>query len=119
MQLIRETTADGSCKYGLVRLDKLRASLGLPPNAAVRDIMVAVPDQVRAALLTLHQAGLLEHGEKGSEEEHFVLKLKDRLARPALSTYATTAMSYSREYADHLWGMVSRAAFNPHAKMPD
>lgn len=127
MKLIRNTTADGRCKYALVRLDKLRA---MP-----QDSLIAA--SAAQSLDNLAALGFLEYGEKGSEEECFVIKLKDRFSAPALACYANTVSDDAddlvsdmggleeedveglREYAKEVMKLSERAERWPNAKTPD
>lgn len=78
MKLVRNTTCDGKCKYAIVRLDKIRLNqIGGYGEEVIDD-----------AIVTLTNAGVLEFGQKGSEEECFVLKLKDIFTAAALHEYA-------------------------------
>ena len=127
MRLIRNTTEDGRCKYALVRLDKLRK---LPPES----LMV---QNAAKALDELCATGLLEYGEKGSTEECFVIKLKDRFSAPALACYAKTVedgvndllspsggleeedVAFMREYAKDIRELAQRAEEWPNPMTPD
>lgn len=110
MRLTRNTTSDGRCKYALVRLDKIRAAQEQDPT-------------VQAALKLLENRGLLEYGEKGSEEEAFTIKLKDRFAADALQAYASkvrqsTSTEEWREYADEIDEIAVRSLRHPKRKLP-
>ncbi len=112
MRLIRNTTEDGRCKYAIVRLDKLRKMEQSEPTHGWLN-------RARVALGTLKGLGLLEYGEKGSEEECFVIKLKDINAPAALMAYAISAAHRDEELATDVEELAERAACHPNKKQPD
>ncbi|WP_415913376.1 hypothetical protein [Neptuniibacter sp. QD37_11] len=87
MDLIRNTTKDGRCKYALVeRLKDDRLEYGLP----------------------------------GTEDEFFVLKLKDKHAKAALEAYVASVKDEDPEYARQIQELADRAgADSPWCKAPD
>lgn len=121
MRLVRNTTEDGRCKYALVRLDKLRA---LPEDSLMAQ-------RIATALDDLAGYGVLEYGEKGSADEFFVLKLKDRLSIAAIEAYTEEAENlmnaqtnradydYWRPYVEDLCDLQKRAAKRSGRKLPD
>ena len=112
MQLIRNHSVDGKCKYALLRLDKMRVqnptlyaelSAGNPTFSTAADLLP-----------------FLEWGEKHSKEEFFVVKLKDCNAGHALEQYANAA--YSSGDADlgrDVMELSERARAHPGAHKPD
>lgn len=76
MKLIRYTTEDGSCKYGLLRLDKMRAD-GAPL------------DQIHKQLGALGR--YFEHAGCGSCEEALVIKLKNASSPAIIGAYVAAA----------------------------
>lgn len=76
MKLTRHTTKDRTCKYALVRLDKITKS----KNFQLRK-------DAGEALRKLKILGILEYGEPGTEEECFVMKLKDAFTVTGLWGY--------------------------------
>jgi hypothetical protein len=84
-RLTRNTTPDGSCKYGLVRMDKIRQ---MDEGQRVSVLRV---------LENLKGLGVYEEGKKGSTEEFFAIKLKDIHAAPAFLAYAKSVMDYDGE----------------------
>lgn len=84
-RLVRNTTPDGSCKYGLVRMDKIRT------------MEKAQQEAVLSMLSRLESVGVFELGKKGDPEEFFAIKLKDIHAAPALLAYAKSVMDYDGE----------------------
>lgn len=114
MKLTRNTTPDGKCKYALVRLDKLRAmSMDIHPEASQR---LKIEEHLRA----LESHGVLEYGQLGTEEECFVIKLKDKYAGYALYPYAgAVEKDGDGEFADDIRVMAFRASRHPSQKRPD
>jgi hypothetical protein len=84
--LIRNMSPDGKCKYALVRLDRLREAS--PVTKALGE----------GALDQIQSMDLLEYGEKGTAEEFFVLKLKDRFTASAIEEYARRVRLHAREF---------------------
>jgi hypothetical protein len=122
VKLTRNLTDDGTCKYALVRLDKLRK---LPPEQA---------HIASDALKILAEAGVLEYGAKGDREEFFVLKLKDAFAPSALRALKQEAALFAsgesimgrekdaRRWLEYAWEinqLVLRAMNHPERKLPD
>jgi hypothetical protein len=105
-RLIRNTTEDGRCKYALVRLDKITTE-----NL----------NKIEAALSTLYHAGVLEYGEKGSEEEFFAIKLKDVNAPFSLRAYAVSCLvtlPNEEQFAKDIFELADRAEKHPIRKIP-
>jgi len=108
MKLVRNTTPDGSCKYAAIRMDKAR-SLSEANSAAFQH-----------ALAVLRNLGVLELGAKGSEDEFFLLKLKDRHSTTALWSYATSIHASDPEFSDDVAELAKRSGErNPWCKEPD
>lgn len=108
MKLVRNTRTDGTCKYALLRLDKLREAKG---DLTKEDILAIAGDL----------APYIEFGEIGTEEEFFVIKLKDWCSRKALLTYASTAKWIEDyELEKDVRELAKRAgSLNPWCKQPD
>lgn len=114
MRLVRNTTTDGTCKYALIRLDKLR-------------LMASSGDDVtrlraEMAELNLKQAqrwGILEYAGKGDREEAFVIKLKDINAAPALHAYSEAAFDSDPELAKDVAELALRADSREDRHIPD
>lgn len=105
MKLDRETHPTGKCKYALINLRKIP---GDPQT----------PRELAAAILAHPEA--VEWGATGSENEFFLLKLKDRFAEPALRAYAAAAAEEDGEYAASVQALADRAGPNsPWCKSPD
>lgn len=87
MQLIRNTTEDGTCKYALIRLDKIReAGLMNELERVLGEFMHKLPGNEGAAL-----RDFVEFGLPNTEEEFFAIKLKDINAKDALEAYGVSA----------------------------
>lgn len=108
MRLTRNTTPDGKCKYAIVRLDKLRK---MPQKSLITESAAKALDELAAL-------GFLEYGQPGTEEEFFVIKLKDRFAAKALFAYAKDAGS-DLEYSREVRALAVRAMEHPYSKRPD
>lgn len=78
MRLIRNTTADGTCKYALIRLDKLRSA----------GYFISIE---RFGMALAWIADFVEYGFPKRQDEFFVIKLQDQNARAALLAYAEEA----------------------------
>lgn len=101
---------DGRGKYAIINLRKL-AGGGMSPAAVGR---------AEIALEVLQDLGVLEYGPPGSDQEFFVIKLRDRFARKALRAYADAARFHDGEYADDVDDLAHRAGIgHPHWKDPD
>lgn len=105
-RLTRNITPDGSCKYGLVRMDKIR-KLPEREHAEVVDL-----------LAKLARAGIFELGEKGSTEEFFAIKLKDMHAAPALLAYAKSVMPYDGDLFRDVSDLALRAFQRKDSRHP-
>jgi hypothetical protein len=110
MRLIRNITRDNRGKYGVVRMQKLPDDPGRRAD-------------VDFALRTLEANGMMEWGEPKSENEFFVIMLKDIYAAAALKAYATAVLSDGggdEEYADDVLQLTKRAGPNSNwCKKPD
>lgn len=78
MRLTRNTTPEGTCKYALIRLDKLR-SAGYFNTCEMFNMALD------------WMAEFVEYGFPKTQDEFFVIKLQDRNARAALLAYAVEA----------------------------
>ncbi len=84
MQLDRNLNPDGKGKYALINLRKIP---GFPKT----------PQELAAAILANPEC--VEFGEPGTPNEFWLIKLKDRHARPALEAYADSARETDPEFA--------------------
>ena len=96
MHLIRNQTNDGTCKYAIIRLDILR-SFGFP----IEDIkkLLSEINLIKSDIPMLDQdypkltlADVVEFGEPNTEEEFFVIKLKDSKANKPINEYSKEAI---------------------------
>ena len=76
MDLVRNTSTDGKCKYSLIENEK---------------------------------DGHVEHGLPHTENEFFVIKLKDRHAKVALEAYAKSVETTDKEYALQVYELAERS----------
>ena len=80
-----------------------------------------VPQGIKNAIRTLEKRGIISWGEVGSEDEFFVIRLKDKYAAQALFAYAEAAdEDGSREWASEVRDMAMRAGHaHPNCQKPD
>lgn len=105
MKLDRNSNPDQKAKYAVINLRKIPGNPRTPADLA-------------AAILEHPES--VEFGEVGSENEFFVLKLKDRFAPGALFSYANAAEEVDVDYSMEVRGLGLRAGPNhPHCKIPD
>lgn len=108
MRLIRNTTRNGDGKYAIINLQRLGGF-----NQEDRDAC-------NKAIAFLATTGALEYGIKGSPQEFFVLRLKDRFAQAALFAYVAAAHLFDREYADDVRELAYRSGpSSPFCRDPD
>ncbi len=111
MKLDRNINADGGGKYAVINMRKLRD---------LHDDDGQLPPEVIAALRELANCGALEWGAVGSEDEFFLIKLKDRHALPALTAYAESIATTDHEFACEVYELANRSgAGSPFCKDPD
>lgn len=109
MELDRTLNSDGKGKYALINLRKLD---GNPQSVAeLVEMLLKNPEAV-------------EFGNVGSENEFFVIKLKDIHADAALHAYAKDVLDNGKPehqpYAGQIIEMANRAGVvHPHCKNPD
>jgi hypothetical protein len=112
VRLTRNTDPDGVCKYALVRLDRMH------PIHRARFVSL-----LRKSSSTMYVVGMdtplrVELGEKGSAEEFFVLKLKDRHSVAALLAYASSVEIVDPGFAAEVRELANRAASHPDSGNP-
>lgn len=108
MKLYRNTTADGTCKYAVIRNDK-RLKLD-KSDRYLADL----------AIIQLITLGLLEDPKIGDPEEFFLIKLKDRNSAHALWEYATSIQPRDPEFAAEVAALAKRSGEkSPYCKDPD
>lgn len=112
MKLDRNVSADGRGKYGLVNNRRLE-------HYAKRDDAEAV--EIMKAVRLLQNFDLIEWGLPETENEFFVIKLRDRYAGGALMAYASYAREDDEEqYAHEVMALAMRAGWNSKfCKKPD
>ena len=102
---------NGRGKYAIVNLREIERIGGIAHGHN--------PD-IAYALRILETNGLIEYGNVGTENEFFVLKLKDKYADATLARYAAVASSDDPEYANDVAAMAARSGLNhPNCKRPD
>lgn len=100
MKLIRNQTEDGSCKYGLLLLEKM-------DTTERQDVVECVPDD--------HVTIAGEHillGNESPGDQFFVLKYKDKFTAPALRAYGHAVIAEAESLADH----ADTSWDNPHCE---
>jgi len=102
MRLDRNENADGKGKYTLVLLRKIERG-----GAAYH------------MLMALSEMGVIDWGERHSDSEFFLIRLKDKFAAPALHAYALAAQDEEPEFAKDVMAMAVRAEHHPNKKTPD
>lgn len=90
-------------KYAIVRLRKI-APDDYPTHQRL-DVLAA--------------GGFVEFAKPGTDDEFFVIKLKDRFAAAALRAYADAARADDPEYANEIDDLARRSAHHPNSKRPD
>lgn len=105
MELVRNKTKSGLGKYAVIRLDKLDLS----------------DRETQRAFAALSMDGALEFGEPETENEFFVIKLKDKYAQGPLSEYATAAeLDGEWTYGQQVRELARRSGpASPWCKKPD
>lgn len=107
MELVRNNTKDGSCKYALIRLDKMRKD-GTFKN--IEEFLKLYPELKE----------YIEFGEPHSEEEFFVIKLKDINSTRALTAYVFEAEKSDPEFALEVMDLALRSGKRHRkCKQPD
>lgn len=107
MKLVRSDSPDGIGKYALLNLAK-----GIDSTA---------PKTLETVIKAIHKnPKIIEFGLPHSQEEFFVIKLKDKYACAALTAYAYAAEIDDQEYADEIKELAKRAGINSlYCKKPD
>lgn len=114
MLLDHNETDDGSGKYAIINMRKIRS---LQPDTIPNALQI---HRIKEALKTLEEEGVLEYGPVGSKEEFFVMKLKDIHSPAGLLGYAASAEETDRQYAHAVMQLRQRAGRNhPDCKHPD
>ncbi len=107
MELVRNNTKDGSCKYALIRLDKMRLDNKFN---TIEEFVNKFPEL----------KDYIEFGEPNSEEEFFVIKLKDINSTRALTAYVFEAEKSDPEFALEVMDLALRSGKRHRkCKQPD
>ena|ERR1700722_10570140 len=111
---LENINADGQGKYALLLLRKL-------DDCRAQDAFRTLSPEVAKAIEVLERNGILDWGNRGTESEFMVIRLKDKWAPAALAPYATAAeLDGEWEYAKDIRDMATRAGpSNPWCKKPD
>ena len=114
MKLDRSTNDDGRGKYGLIKLRRIKEL----KRTSMLDSKHRV---VYNAIRCLENAGLIDWGLSETEQEFFVIRLKDKYAGEALYGYATAAAEDgNHEWADEIFKLMGRAGEDSKwCKKPD
>lgn len=105
-KLTRNETEDGTCKYGLIRMDKIRK---LPTSKQA---------ELGQLFFSLEGEGIFESAGKEDSEEAFVIKLKDENAAAALMAYANSINVKDPELATEVRQLAYRAKNRPDKRHP-
>ena len=107
MKLVRNTTSDGSCKYALLRIDKM---LKDGEFTFIQDFLEKYPELKK----------YIEFGEPNTEEEFFVIKLKDINSTRALTAYVLESDKTDPEFALEVMDLALRSGKrHTSCKQPD
>lgn len=107
MKLVRNTTSDGSCKYALLRIDKM---LKDGEFTFIQDFLEKYPELKE----------YIEFGQPHSEEEFFVIKLKVINSTRALTAYVLEPDKTDPEFALEVMDLALRSGKRHHkCKQPD
>ncbi len=105
MELDRDINVDGKGKYALINMRKIPTSPRTPQELA--EAILKNPECV-------------EFGRVGTEQEFFVIKLKDAFSQVALKAYSNEAYSHDPQYSDRILNLAERAGTDsPFCKLPD
>jgi hypothetical protein len=114
MKLDRNIDANaGRGKYALLKLRRL-------DDFREQGAFGEVAPEIAKAITTLADVGILDWGKVGTEDEFFVIRLKDKYAAEALEAYAAAAIDDDPEYAGQVRDMADRAGLaSQWCKKPD
>lgn len=105
MRLDRNTNGNGKGKYALIKLREI------PGNPST-------PEELAAAILA--NPACVDWGERHSDGEFFLIRLKDRFAPPALHAYSKAAAEGGLDqFSLDVYAMALRAENHPGKKTPD
>lgn len=109
-----EPGKDGRGKYALLLLRKI--------DDPTRDTSAYVnyTPRIAAALALLEEVGILDWGMAGTENEFFLMRLKDKYSRDGLLAYAAEARKDDPEWATEVEVLAARSGpHSPWCKLPD
>jgi len=110
MKLDRNIPNGHGNKYGLIKNRRLAELKGADGRWA---------PHIEQALMDLTRAGVIDLGDT-PETEFFVIRLKDRCAGAALTSYAIMANTFDQEYAAEVHELADRSGYShPSCKKPD
>lgn len=113
MKMDRNINPDGTGKYAILSMRKLL----LTDDG---ETFGGIDPELGEAIRVLEAAGIIEWGAVGTENEFFLVKLKDRNALPTLATYADTIEAKDPEFAAEVREMMARSGpHSPWCKDPD
>jgi hypothetical protein len=88
-----------------------------------RDGSPETREAINNALAVLFSNGVLNYGDANTEDEFFVIMLKDRFADVAICAYAARAITEGGEFTEYgreVMDLALRAGiYSPFAKLPD
>lgn len=114
MLLDRNTSGNmGRGKYGLIKIRRL-TELRKENNSD------HLPQEVADALRVLADNDVIDYGVGNTNDEFFVIRLRDKFAKVALRAYAIKAENDDMEYAQEVHKLADKSGpDHPACKMPD
>lgn len=101
-------------KYAVLNMRKLRQARRDDFDAGLTS------DQIGLALSILENRGLINYGQMKTEDEFFVLMLKDAYSYSALNAYAQAVSHDDWEYSVDVKELAQRSGLgSPFCKVPD
>lgn len=119
MKLIRNTTDDGTSKYALLRLDKmLEAGITV---SYLKDVLDSPIGDLGTESTKISILDFIEFGEIKTEDEFFIIKLKDINSPERLISYARSALENGqKDLALDVFELATRVGNNSRVcKIPD
>ena len=113
MKLDRNINDDGMGKYALILMRELADIASIQTD-------LKIPKGLDNAIRALENVGVIDWGERESEGEFFLIRLKDKYAQPALVAYAEEAEADDPEWAAEVRALAARSGpAHPSCKRPD
>jgi glutamine synthetase type III len=106
VRLERNVSPDGLCKYIAIKVNKLKGARPKNRMELIKALMDADDDAV-------------VFGEVGSEDEFFLLMLKDENTPEALAAYGRSIFRSDPAMAYDVQEMMNRSLDHPSRKKPD